>query len=88
VCELRRMPFAAVWAPKRTIAGSRLPDHCLSGVCYVGPTINRLSYRHQPAVVPLSALPGGRGALRSNRTPIIRITKHTAAAPKAGSVPP
>jgi hypothetical protein len=47
----------------------------------------RGSTRLQPDVVPPSAVPGGRGALRSNRTPIMRITKHTAAAPNAGRVP-
>lgn len=47
----------------------------------------RGSARLQPDVMPPSAVPGGRGALRSNRTPIMRITKHTAAAPKAGKVP-
>ena len=43
---------------------------------------------HQPDVISSSAVPGGRGALRSKRTPIMRITKHTAAAPNAASVPP
>ena len=44
-------------------------------------------YATQPDVAPPSAVPGGRGALRSKRTPITRIAKHTAAAPKAGRVP-
>jgi hypothetical protein len=47
----------------------------------------RGSTQLQLDVVPPSAVPGGRGALRSKWTPIMRITKHTAAAPNAGRVP-